>query len=148
MFGHVWVVELTLSLPTSNYYMSPLSLRARNLPPSSPAISCVFYIILPSEVKFYPQAGSTQNQFCRCWDRVFWIPADTESAFFSATKNSLKDRGESKCVTTILQVKPCQSKKRSMLTFPREWIEGDNGQLKHILCVFESFQIGSNSTLT
>ncbi len=73
---------LTLSLPTSNYYMSPLSLSTRNLPPPSPANSCVFYIILPSEVKFYPQAGSPQNQFCRCWDRVFRISADTESISF------------------------------------------------------------------
>ncbi len=60
----------------------PLSLSTRNLPPPSPANSCVFYIILPSEVKFYPQAGSPQNQFCRCWDRLFRISADTESISF------------------------------------------------------------------
>ena len=64
---------LTLTLPSSNYYTSPLSLSARNLPPSSPAISCVFCIILPSERKFYQQAGSPQNRFCRLLDRVFYV---------------------------------------------------------------------------
>ena len=43
---------LTLSLPSSNYYTSPLSLSASNLPLLFPAISCVFYIILHSEDKF------------------------------------------------------------------------------------------------
>ncbi len=54
---------LTLSLPSSNYYTSPPSLSASNLPPPSPANSCVFYIILPSERKFYPQVGSTRTGF-------------------------------------------------------------------------------------
>jgi hypothetical protein len=72
----------TLSLPTPNYYTSPPSLSARNLPPPSPAISCVFYITLPSEGKFYPQAGSLQNQFSWSWDRVFRNSADIESTTY------------------------------------------------------------------
>jgi hypothetical protein len=58
---------LTLTLPSSNYYTSPLSLSARNLPPLFPAISCVYCVILPSEVKFYPQAGSHRTGFAGSW---------------------------------------------------------------------------------
>ena len=62
---------LTLTLPSSNYYTSPPSLSTSNLPLPFPAISFVFYIILPSEVKFYPQVGSTPNRFCRHSARVY-----------------------------------------------------------------------------
>jgi hypothetical protein len=63
---------LTLSLPSSNYYTSPPSLSTSNLPPPFPAISCVFYIILPSERKFYPQVDSTRNRLCRHLARVYY----------------------------------------------------------------------------
>jgi hypothetical protein len=65
-------MNLTLSLPSSNYYTSPPSLSARNLLPPYPAISCVFYIILPIERKFYPQVGNSRNRFCRRSARVFY----------------------------------------------------------------------------
>ncbi len=64
--------DLTLALPSSNYYTSPLSLSARNLQPLFPDISFVFCVILPSEVKFYPQTGSPQSRFCRLLVRVFY----------------------------------------------------------------------------
>jgi hypothetical protein len=67
-----WYLKLlTLTLPSSNYYTSPPSLSTSNLPLPFPAISFVFYIILPSEVKFYPQVGSTLSRFCRHSGRVY-----------------------------------------------------------------------------
>jgi hypothetical protein len=53
-----------------------------------------FYIILPSEGKFYPLAGSLQNRFCRQRDRVFMNSADIESTV-SATKTDFERQGES-----------------------------------------------------
>ncbi len=61
---------LTLTLPSSNYFTSPLSLSARNLPPLFPAISCVFYIILPSEV--VAEAYTTQPN-SKASSRVLYV---------------------------------------------------------------------------
>ncbi len=70
---------LTLSLPSSDYYTSPLSLSARNFPPPSPAITCILYIILPSERNFYPQVDKHRNRFCQHAPRVFYRIPPSES---------------------------------------------------------------------
>jgi hypothetical protein len=50
--------HLTLILPTPFHYISLLSLIAIFLPSSSPAITCILYLILPSERNFDPHIGT------------------------------------------------------------------------------------------
>ncbi len=59
------LTSLTLSLPTPNDYMSPLSFSARNLPPPSPANLCVFLYNPSEKGKVFSTVGRTQNRFCR-----------------------------------------------------------------------------------
>jgi hypothetical protein len=65
--------------------------------------------------KFYPQAGSPQNWFCRRRDRVFKYSANIESTIylFCNKKDFERGGGEgAQLQTTILQIKPSQNRKK------------------------------------
>ncbi len=77
--------------------------------------------------KFYPQAGSPQNWFCRRWDRVFKYSANIESTIYLFCNKKDFERGgggrgeEAQLQSTILYIKSSQNRKKlaqiKMLTY-------------------------------
>jgi hypothetical protein len=115
--------------------MSPLSLSTRNIPPPSPANSSVFFIciILPSKVSFIHGQVARRISFAGAGiGCVGFLP--TQRVYLFCNKKYLERQGGK---LQFFASNPASPKKRSMLTFPREWVEGDHGQLRHILCILE-----------